>query len=65
MSESPMFAKLKVDGKVLVVHVIGYLGEPVKPGARIDATVALGSLVIESTTRANRRWNETLEAALQ
>src|SRR5258706_9534560 len=34
------------------VHVIGYLGNPLKPGAAIDATIAFESLRLHATTRA-------------
>jgi uncharacterized protein DUF4412 len=45
-------------GQQRSVNVIGYLGEPVKPGTELDATVHLGSLALRTTARARRRWNQ-------
>ena len=40
------------------VHAIGYLSEAVPPGAVIDATIEVGSLVTRSTVRAREHWND-------
>ena len=40
------------------VLVIGYVGEPIPPGAEIQATIELESLEIPVTTRARNRWYE-------
>ena len=34
------------------VRAIGYLGEPVKPGVQLDATIELASLTVDVTARA-------------
>jgi len=39
------------------VHVIGYVGEPLSPGARVAATIRFESLVLQTTARARARWN--------
>jgi hypothetical protein len=44
-------------GQKKSVNVIGYLGERVQPGAKLDATVHLGSLVLHAATRARKRWD--------
>lgn len=40
------------------LHVIGYLGDVVEPGAVVDATVRFGSLAIPASARARRRWDQ-------
>jgi hypothetical protein len=44
-------------GETKVVNVIGYLGEPVQPGAKLDPTVRFESLVLHASTRARRHWS--------
>jgi hypothetical protein len=47
-------------GERRIVHVIGYIGEPIAPGTEVDAKVHLGSLSLSVRARARRRWNEPL-----
>lgn len=43
-------------GEKKSVLVVGYFGEPVKPGTRIDADIQLGALSFQRSTLARRRW---------
>jgi hypothetical protein len=40
------------------VNAVGYLGEPVKPGTELEATVHINSLVLVARARARGRWDE-------
>jgi hypothetical protein len=40
------------------VNAVGYLGEPVKPGTELEATVHVHSLVLRARARARGRWDE-------
>ena len=40
------------------VNAVGYLGEPVKPGTELEATVHIDSLVLVARARARGRWDE-------
>jgi hypothetical protein len=44
-------------GETKSVNVIGYLRDAVRPGTRLDAEVAISSLVVPVTTKARRRWD--------
>jgi hypothetical protein len=50
-------------GQRIRVNVIGDLGDPMKPGARVTAAVRLGSLHVPLTTPARGRWNEREHAS--
>jgi len=40
------------------INVVGYLGEPVKPGVALDATIGFASLELGASTVTQKRWNE-------
>lgn len=41
-----------------LVHVIGYAGEAVQPGADVEATMHFESLNLRMKTRARAGWNQ-------
>ncbi len=45
-------------GEARRVHAIGYLSRAIAPGARVNATIHLGSLEISTSVRARERWND-------
>jgi hypothetical protein len=47
-----------------VVHVIGYVGEALRPKARIAAAVRFESSTFRIETRARARWNERAPSAM-
>lgn len=45
-------------GERKLVYVIGYVGEALKPGRDVEATVHFESLAFVTNARAHARWNE-------
>jgi hypothetical protein len=45
-------------GATASVNAVGYLGEPVRPGTELEATVHVHSLVLRARARARGRWDE-------
>jgi hypothetical protein len=47
-----------------VVHVIGYVGEALRPKSEIAAAVRFESSTFRIETRARARWNEREPSAM-
>lgn len=45
-------------GEKKLVHVIGYVGAPLRPGTHVDATFRFESLTVAANVRARARWDE-------